>query len=342
MMPHAIRIRNVTKTFGSTRAVSDLSLDVPAGSLCGFLGPNGAGKSTTLRMVMSIIYPDGGSIEVLGGSALDRKDQIGYLPEERGIYRKMRVGEFLEYMARLKGVPGHGLGQRIRDRLDRVELGHVLTRRCQELSKGMQQKVQVLAAIIHEPELIILDEPFSGLDPVNATLLNGLIRELHDEGRTIIFSTHILHQAEQVCDRIFLIHRGVKLLDGTMEEIRARFDPRTILAVPADGALRLDGIGEVASARPVNGGAAMELFLTEGADPHEVMRRIVLANDVRSIELRRVSLEEMFVRLVLRESGEAAAEQARLDLEGGEPETAGGPTAAGRSAHAAEEALRHG
>src|SRR5688572_6162526 len=141
MTNHAISIRGVSKSFGSTRAVRDLELDVPQGSLCGFLGPNGAGKSTTIRMIMSIIYPDAGTIEVLGGSALSNKDRIGYLPEERGLYRKMRVGDFLEYMARLKGAGGPGLGKRVRDWLDRVELPQVLRKRCQELSKGMQQKI---------------------------------------------------------------------------------------------------------------------------------------------------------------------------------------------------------
>ena len=315
-MSSAISIRGVEKSFGPTRAVRSLDLEVPTGSLCGFLGPNGAGKSTTIRMIMSIIYPDKGSVDVLGGTALASKDRIGYLPEERGLYRKMRVGEFLEYIGRLKGLPREALPARVRYGLERVELPDVARRRCQELSKGMQQKIQFLAAIIHEPELLILDEPFSGLDPVNAALLNGLIRELHDNGTTIIFSTHVLHQAEQVCDRIFLINHGVKLLDATMDEIYARFDPRTILAEPLESDLRLDGIPGVDGVRPHDDGGAgtLEIAVRDDADPQDVMRAVLDAAPLRSVRLRRLSLDEVFVRLVLEDEGADAAERAREEL----------------------------
>jgi len=310
----AISIRGVHKRFGSTHAVRGLDLAVPAGSLCGFLGPNGAGKSTTIRMIMSIIYPDEGSIDVLGSSALDNKDRIGYLPEERGLYRKMRVGEFLDYMARLKGMPAAGLAKCIEQWLDRVELPGVVRQRCQELSKGMQQKVQFLAAVIHQPSLLILDEPFSGLDPVNSALLNRLLRELHEQGTTIIFSTHVLHQAEQLCDRIFLIHRGEKLLDATLEEIRSRFDPRTIVAEPLDGAVDISGLEGVREARPLKDSRAIELALHEGCDPQEVMSRALRLGPMRSVELRRLSLDDVFVQLVMRDAGAAAAAAAREEL----------------------------
>ena len=227
-MSEAITLKSVTKRYGTLTAVDGVDLSIPEGSLCGFLGPNGAGKSTTIRMIMSIIYPDEGSISVLGGSALDRKDGIGYLPEERGLYRKMRVGEFLKYIARLKGIRGSGLTQRVDQWLERMELPGVQRKRCQELSKGMQQKIQFIASVIHDPELIILDEPFSGLDPVNARLLGRTVREIHESGRTIIFSTHVLHQAEQICDRVIMINRGQVVLDGSMPEIRRQFDPRSI------------------------------------------------------------------------------------------------------------------
>ena len=226
MTDHAIRIRQVNKRFGDTHAVRDLDLEVPTGSLCGFLGPNGAGKSTTIRMIMSIIYPDSGSIDVLGSSAFANKDRIGYLPEERGIYRKMKVGDFLVYMAKLKGVIDTNLKKKVDDWLEKIDLPGIKLKKCEELSKGMQQKVQFLAAIIHDPDLIILDEPFSGLDPVNAELINHLVKEMNEAGKTIIFSTHILHQAEQLCDRIFLINKGVKLLDATLDEINEKFNPR--------------------------------------------------------------------------------------------------------------------
>jgi ABC-2 type transport system ATP-binding protein len=309
-----IQLRGVCKTFGATRAVRDLNLAVPAGSLCGFLGPNGAGKTTTLRMIMSIIYPDEGSIDVLGGSALESKDRIGYLPEERGVYRKMRVGEFLHYIATLKGVPRRNLSGHIKDWLQRVELPGVYTKKCEELSKGMQQKVQFLAAILHDPELLILDEPFSGLDPVNTDLLNRLIRQLNEQGKTIIFSTHILHQAEQICDRIFLINHGVKLLDASLEEIHARFDPRTIVADPLDGTINADMVDGLLSVRRMPEGSALELELQPGEDPQLVMKRVLERYPVRSIELRRLSLDEVFVQLVRQDEGAEAAAQAKEDL----------------------------
>jgi ABC-2 type transport system ATP-binding protein len=313
MTEFSISIRGVNKKFGATHAVRDLDLDVPRGSLCGFLGPNGAGKSTTLRMVMSIIYPDSGSIDVLGSIALANKDRIGYLPEERGVYRKMRVADFLEYMARLKGVPGRGLTAKVMQWLERVELPHVARKRCQELSKGMQQKIQVLAAVIHDPELIILDEPFSGLDPVNAELLKDLISDLHQQGRTIIFSTHILQQAEQICDRFFLINRGVKLLDATLDEIRERFDPRTIMVEPLNGAMPLDSVPGVLSTRATSDGR-VELETDESTDPQHVIRDVIARGPVRSIELRRLSMEEVFVRVVRNDAGEQAAAVAKEEL----------------------------
>jgi len=304
----------VSKTFGATQAVRDLDLDVPRGSLCGFLGPNGAGKSTTIRMIMSIIYPDTGSIDVLGSSALKNKDRIGYLPEERGVYRKMRVGEFIEYLGRLKGVRGPVLRQRTEQWLERMELPDCYRRRCQELSKGMQQKVQFIASIIHEPDLLILDEPFSGLDPVNSALLNRMFQELHSNGVTIIFSTHVLHQAEQLCDRIFLIHKGQKLLDATLDEIRERFNPRTMVVEPSNGTVNLRSVPGVAAAQPMGEDGQIELRLTEGADAQQVMRDILAAGPVRSVELRRITLEEVFVQMVMRDRGAAAAEQAKEEL----------------------------
>ncbi|MCH7799200.1 MAG: ATP-binding cassette domain-containing protein [Planctomycetes bacterium] len=314
MAEASIQLRGVSKSFGATRAVRDLCLEVPAGSLCGFLGPNGAGKTTTLRMIMSIIYPDQGEIDVLGGNALKSKDRIGYLPEERGVYRKMRVGDFLHYIATLKGVPRRNLAAHIQQWLERIELPDVYRKKCEELSKGMQQKVQFLAAILHDPELLIFDEPFSGLDPVNTELLNRLIRDLHSEGKTIIFSTHILHQAEQICDRIFLINHGVKLLDASFDEIRDRFDPRTIVVEPLNGLIEPHGIDGLASVRRMPDSPAQELVMRPGADPQIVMQQVLHKHPVRSIELRRLSLEEVFVQLVQQDEGADAAEQARAGL----------------------------
>jgi ABC-2 type transport system ATP-binding protein len=319
--PPAILIEGVTKRFRDKTAVDGLDLVVPTGSVCGFLGPNGAGKSTTIRMIMSIIYPDQGELNVLGSSAIRHKDLIGYLPEERGVYRKMKVGPFLEYLAMLKGMDRTGLKQKVQDWLDRVDLKDVYKRKCEELSKGMQQKVQFLAAIIHDPELIILDEPFSGLDPVNAELLNRLIREQHDAGKTIIFSTHVLHQAEQICDRIFLINHGVKLLDASLDEIRERFDPRTMIARPLNGTApeRIDGLPGVEATRTMSDaqGDGLELALAEDADARTIMRELLDRSAWRSMELRRPTLEDVFVQLVQQDQGEEAAAQAREELSHG-------------------------
>jgi len=299
----AIEIRGVTKRFGAKSAVDNLDLIVPTNSVCGFLGPNGAGKTTTIRMIMSIFLPDEGELRVLGrGSAIESKDRIGYLPEERGVYRTMPVGNFLAYMARLKGVDGRGLTKKIDDWLERLALPGVRKKKCQELSKGMQQKVQFAATVIHEPDLIILDEPFSGLDPVNARILRGLINEQHEAGRTIIFSTHVLHAAEELCDRVFMINQGKKILDGPIEEIRASFDPRTVVVSPddvsADAATmeRIRGVRRVA--RAPGRRVAYELHLEDDADVRGVMRDAAETLSLRSIERRDASLEDIFVRLV--------------------------------------------
>ena len=299
----AIRIRGVTKTFGAKTAVSNLDLDVPTGSVCGFLGPNGAGKTTTLRMVMSIFGPDSGTIEVLGKkSAIESKDRIGYLPEERGLYKKMRVGDFIKYIATLKGVPSAGMSRKIDDWLDRLELPGVRKKKCEELSKGMQQKVQYLAAVIHEPELIILDEPFSGLDPVNVRLLRRLIDELRREGKTIIFSTHVLSSAEALCDRIFLINRGQKVLDGSIDAIRNKFDPKTIIVEPLEASNGVLGAVKstegVRSAMQSGDDGWIEAHINDGADPQQVMRRLMDAAPMRRVELRRATLEDVFIAMV--------------------------------------------
>jgi ABC-2 type transport system ATP-binding protein len=304
MSEPAILIEGVTKRFRDKTAVDNLDLMVPAGSLCGFLGPNGAGKTTTIRMIMSIFFPDEGNIRVLGkASAIESKDRIGYLPEERGVYRKMKVGEFLTYMARLKGLGGPGLQKLIDDGLERIALPDVKKKRCEELSKGMQQKVQFLAAIMHDPDLIILDEPFSGLDPVNARLMRSLIEDLHKQGKTIIFSTHVLHSAEQLCSRIFMINRGRKILDGSIDEIRGQFDPHTIVVEPAD-ADQGDMTSDLRSLHGVTGvshaGArgTYDVRLGSGVEPRQVMSEIVTRVAVRRVELRRATLEDVFVHLV--------------------------------------------
>lgn len=310
-MSDAIVIRGVTKTFGPKVAVDNIDLSVPEGSLYGFIGPNGAGKSTTIRMIMSIFFPDKGEISVLGKkSAVESKDRIGYLPEERGLYRKMRVGHFLTYMARLKGVDEGTISAKVRTWLDRVGLAECLRKKCEELSKGMQQKVQFIAAVMHEPDLLILDEPFSGLDPMNRKLLRELIDEQHRKGKTIIFSTHAMYEAEQLCDHLLMINRGRKVLDMTMSDIWHRFDPRTVVVEPLNSAEvvdteRLKGVAGVSSVHPIKGG--FELMLAESADPATITQTVAGIVRARRIELKRVSVEDIFVNLV-ESAGEAGEE----------------------------------
>ncbi len=310
----AIELQNVSKTFGKTRAVQDLNLDIPQGAMCGFLGPNGAGKSTTIRMIMSIIHPDSGSIDVLGTTAIASKDRIGYLPEERGVYRKMKVGKFIEYIAKLKGMHGPKLKKDILNWLDRIELPDVLNKKCEELSKGMQQKVQFLAAIIHDPELIILDEPFSGLDPVNAKVIGSVIHELHKEGRTILFSTHVLHQAEQICDRIVMIDQGIKVLDDSLTTIKEQFDPRVVQVKPVDQTVRFEQIQGIAHATTINKDNQIDLRINEDADPIDVLQRVVASTPVLSAQLAKPSLDEIFIEQVAQRRGTEAAAATRVEL----------------------------
>ncbi|MGH7133519.1 MAG: ABC transporter ATP-binding protein [Phycisphaerales bacterium] len=299
-MSDAIRIEHVTKTFGPKLAVSDLSLVVPRGALCGFIGPNGAGKTTTIRMIMSIIFPDSGRISVLGrDSALESKDRIGYLPEERGVYRKMKVGAFLNYIAKLKGIDRGAADAKVRTWLDRVGLKDVYKKKCEELSKGMQQKVQFISAVIHDPELVILDEVFTGLDPVNRKLMRELLDEQHRRGCTIIFSTHAMFEAEALCDQIFMIHEGKKVLDGQLKEVLARYDPHALLVEPVNGGdaprlRRVKGVAEVIEAAR----GPMQVRLNEGADVQDAIVRIVTAVPLRRIEVKRATLDDVFIGLV--------------------------------------------
>jgi ABC-2 type transport system ATP-binding protein len=309
--PHdaAISLVGVEKRFGHKRAVAGLELHVPKGSLCGFLGPNGAGKSTTIRMIMSIIYPDSGSVRVLKDSALANKDRIGYLPEERGLYRTMKVGEFLVYMGKLKGLTGAAAHASASWWLERLELRGVSKQKCHELSKGMQQKVQFIASVIHDPELLILDEPFSGLDPVNTQLLTGVIQDLNRAGKTIVFSTHQMYTAEALCDRVVLINHGTKLLDATLSEVRAQFEPREIRFEPVDESLTTSDLASIegaSSVTPMDGPHTAFLVETEeGHDPQSVMRTILTRHAARLIELRRPTLNDIFIALVNATGGAA-------------------------------------
>jgi ABC-2 type transport system ATP-binding protein len=300
-MNDAITLKRVNKTFGATKAVSDLDLVVPRGALYGFIGPNGAGKTTTIRMIMSILFPDSGELSVLGHkSALEAKDRIGYLPEERGVYRKMRVGPFLTFMARLKGVPEGEVQARVRRGLQRVGLEDTERKHCEELSKGMQQKIQFIAAIIHHPDLLILDEPFSGLDPVSARSLREMVLEEHARGATILFSTHVMPHAEELCDHVIMIHKGRKVLDEPVSAIQRRYDPRVIEFDPLEPGADLSPLSAVPEVERIDrtDGGGCKVLLREGSSPSSVIPRLAIAVPPARIEIARPSLEEVFVKLV--------------------------------------------
>ena len=319
-MDAAFLLKGVTKTFGQTMAVRDLDLVVPRGALYGFIGPNGAGKTTSIRMIMSILFPDSGELSVLGRpSALDAKDRIGYLPEERGVYRKMRVGAFLTYMGRLKGLSETDLPRRVQQALERVGLAETIRKRCEELSKGMLQKVQFLAAILHEPDLLILDEPFSGLDPISTRQIRDLVLAEHRRGATILFSTHVMPQAEEICQHVVMIHKGRKVLDEQLSAIRRQYDPRTLLFDPLDpeaDVSPLRALDEVERVDRAEGG--YDIQLAEGTDPATAIRRVAAAIAPARIELSRPRLEDVFIRIVSDGAGTKETEQ-RLRAELGDP-----------------------
>ena len=318
-MDSALRLQQLTKTFGAARAVDELDLVMPRGATYGFIGPSGAGKTTCIRMIMSILFPDSGELSVLGRrSALEAKDRIGYLPEERGVYRRMRVGHFLTYIARLKGVPEEEALPRAKDLLARTGLVDIDKKRCEELSKGMLHRVEFVAAIINRPELIILDEPFSGLDPVSVKLLKELVASEQRRGATILFSTHIMAHAEELCEHVVMIHRGRKVLDEPMAGLRRQYDPRVIHVEPLHDSSPMQPLGQipgVTEVRPMADGYAVHL--REGTEPTAVMQRITATIPIARIGLSRLRLEDVFLRVVADEAGDREAQQAlRAELQG--------------------------
>jgi ABC-2 type transport system ATP-binding protein len=290
----AIQIRNVSKKFGHHVAVNDLSIDVPDGSIYGFIGPNGSGKTTTIRMIMNIILPDTGAISVLGRDVKSAsRDDIGYLPEERGLYKKMQVRRLLRYYGRLKGRPIADLDPIITAWLERLQLASWADKRVDQLSKGMAQKVQFISAVVSRPKLVILDEPFTGLDPVNAEALRDAVLELRRQGTTVVFSTHDMSAAERMCDRIFMIFKGQKVLDGTLDEIQARYGHDTIRLRIAGGAAALSGRPEIES---VNDHGNYQDVRLKG-DPQAFLRALVPVADVQHFEITKPSLHDIFVRI---------------------------------------------
>ncbi len=301
-MKNAVVIQNVTKTFGKHTAVDDLSLQVPAGTVYGFIGPNGSGKTTTLRMIMRILHPDSGEIEVLGGRMPEAaNDRIGYLPEERGLYKQMKVRDLLRFYADLKGM--RGSRPAVDEWLERLGLSSWATKKVAALSKGMSQKVQFIATVVAKPDLILLDEPFSGLDPVNAEVVREAILDLRREGATVIFSTHDMAVAEKMCDFIFMIFKGKKVLDGALESIQDTYGTDT-LRVCLEGGNSLAQIPGVT--KVTDFGRWQELRLERGTDSQQLLAQLMARGRVRHFELGRPSLHDIFVRIAGGDMGEEA------------------------------------
>ncbi|MEE8467577.1 MAG: ATP-binding cassette domain-containing protein [Planctomycetota bacterium] len=293
-MQAAVRLTDVTKSYGSHTAVRDLSLEVPSGSVYGFIGPNGSGKTTTIRMILHIIHADRGSIEVLGERGTRAaNDRVGYLPEERGLYKKMPVRRLLTYYASLKGMRARAARIEMDLWLERMDLSDWREAKIDTLSKGMAQKVQFIATVIAKPDLIILDEPFTGLDPVNVQVLRSAVLDLAAEGRTVIFSTHDMLVAEQMCDFIFMIFRGDKVLDGTLESIQKGYGQDTVRVRTDGGAGALLGLSGVEQVHDL--GRYQELRLS--ADPQEILRSLMARTAVRHFEEKQPSLQDIFLRV---------------------------------------------
>jgi ABC-2 type transport system ATP-binding protein len=310
----ALEVRNLTKFYGDFKAVDDVSFTLPTGSIYGFLGPNGAGKTTTIRIILDIIKPSRGSLQILGKStALEVRHRIGYLPEEKGLYKKMKAWAIIAYFATLKGLDKKRAKVRAFELLERYGLKDFAEKPTDALSKGMGQKVQMLASIAHDPEFVILDEPFSGLDPVNQQVMEEIIRDMARRQRTILFSTHVMQHAERLCDRILLLAQGRKIFDGTIPEARNLL-PRRVQLETEDDLTPFKNLEDVVSLRRAepanghpNGSAHWELELRRSADPQLILQRCFEQRiRLRSFNQSDPTLHEVFVRLVGPEAKEAS------------------------------------
>lgn len=297
-MAEILAVRDVRKTFGAVRAVDGVSFSVQRGTITGLLGRNGAGKTTTIRMITGIFLPDSGNIEWLGGSASGRgyRDHIGYLPEERGLYKQMKVVEQLFFLAEIKGRKPASVKQKIDYWLERFELTEKRDAKIEELSKGNQQKVQLIGTLLHDPDLIILDEPQSGLDPVNMVLVRNLLNDLRREGKTILLSTHMMAEAERMANEIVLIHQGKVVLQGTLDQVRNSFGKNTLhLEFEGDGSF-LQTLPKVVNASVLSNSA--EVSLEPGADPQGILEACVSRVRLSRFEVATPSLEQIFIAKV--------------------------------------------
>jgi len=294
-----IQIRDLVKRYGDVVAVDHLSFEVKQGEIFGLLGPNGAGKTTTIRVVMDILNPDAGNVTILGQPPGQAKGRVGYLPEERGLYRNLKVLDTLIYLGELKGVPRSAARERAVGLLERIQLQDWATRKVRDLSQGMQQRLQFVASLVHDPEVLFLDEPFQGLDPVNAERIKDFIADLHREGKTIVLSTHQMNRVEALCHRILLINRGRAILYGPLDEIKQEYAPHAVRVRAPHVPLDLPGVVGVEA-----DDGAFNLALADGANPQEVLRALLDRGvEVQAFEVAPVPLEDIFVAVV---SGEEA------------------------------------
>ena len=292
-MHTVLEVSHLSKNYGDFRAVDDLSFAVHAGEIFGLLGPNGAGKTTTIRILMDIFKSDSGEVRVLGERAAAVRARVGYLPEERGLYKDLKVLDALIYLGRLKGTDETTARRNATAWLERVELADWGKHKVKDLSRGMQQKVQFVAGLVHDPELLILDEPFQGLDPVNVEMIKNLIRELQALGKTIVLSAHQMNLVEELCDRIVLINRGHAVLYGALADIKREFAPHAV-RVKTDG--DVNGIPGVTEIRPSGSALLLEL---NGTTPQAVLSELVRRGvDVQSFEVASVPLNDIFVQVV--------------------------------------------
>jgi ABC-2 type transport system ATP-binding protein len=290
----AVEISDVTKTFGDLTAVDNLSLTVPEGSVYGFIGPNGSGKSTTMRMIANIFYPDSGKIQVFGKARTGaRSAEIGYLPEERGLYRKMKVRALLEFHGELRG--GRNVTAEVDSWLERLGLAARANDKVETFSKGMSQKVQFIATVVPQPKLLILDEPFTGLDPVSADSIRSAVLDIRKRGCTVILSTHDMNVAESLCDSIVMIVRGKKVLDGSLASIQASYGSDTI-RVEVEGSA--SALGELPGIERINDlGQVQELRMGRGCDPQQVLHTLAARTRIASFSVVKPSLHDIFVRI---------------------------------------------
>lgn len=291
-----VDLDRISKTYGSTIAVRELSLHLDAGNMFGLLGPNGAGKTTTIRMMIGMTMPDSGTVSLFG-QPFTRKSlgRVGYLPEERGLYKKMKVLDQLVLMGQLRGLKTAQAENRARRWCERLEIAGSLGNRAEELSKGMQQKIQFIATILHDPELLIMDEPFSGLDPVNAVMLQDVVVELKNQGKAILFSTHRMDQVERLCDAIALVNRGQVMLDGNMREIKSRY-PKNRLRIRFEGDASF--LSHPMIAKSIQSSDMSDVWLHDGADPQAILTTALAKARVTFFDVMEPTLEEIFIETV--------------------------------------------